>query len=69
MTEVTALAQAPTPCALEGDGAIGGSLGIGTPRGEEPERGGSKRRAGELYRVTARDGAALKTRRQVVEGD
>jgi hypothetical protein len=64
MTEVTAFTPALTRCDLGGDG-----LGIGTPRGEEAKRGGRKRRASELYRVTARDGPALQTRRQVVEGD
>ena len=64
MTEVTAFTPATTRCDIKAD-----LLGIGTARGEEPERRGSKRRASELYRVTARDGPALQTRRQVVEGD
>ena len=48
MTEVTAFTPALTRCDIKAD-----LLGIGTARGEEPERRGSKRRASELYRVTA----------------
>src|SRR5215213_4922719 len=41
-------------------------LTLGTPRGEEAERGGHKSRARELYRRTPRDSAAFKTPGKVV---
>jgi hypothetical protein len=42
-------------------------LCLGTLRGEEPQRGCHEGSAAELYRLTARDCAALQTPHQVVE--
>src|SRR3712207_3954890 len=43
-------------------------LCLGTPLGKEAQRGSHEGGAAELHRPTARDGAALQTSRQVVEG-
>jgi hypothetical protein len=63
-TVVTAFAQAATTPT----GELYEFVGLGTPRGEEAQRGGRKGSARKLYRPTPRDCPALQTRRQVVEG-
>src|SRR5919199_1721767 len=61
--EVIVALTAATPEGFRSD-----FLSIGTLRGEEAKRGSNEGCAGELNRLTARDCAALKTPRQVVEG-
>jgi hypothetical protein len=60
----TLSADTPTPT----DRRFDLFLCLGTLRGEEPQRGGHEGSAAELYRLTARDCAALQAHRQVVEG-
>ncbi len=59
----TLSAETPTPTDRRFD-----FLCLGILRGEEPQRGGHKRSAAELYRLTARDFTAIQASRQVVEG-
>jgi hypothetical protein len=63
VTEVPASPEAATPTTR---GRL--DLRVGTPRSEEPERGGSDGGPGDLYRLGARDRPGVQTHREVVEG-